>query len=125
MYMEKAMKRARRVIENRYEDTCDIIELTDIYDESSKQTTKKEVVVLKEEPCQLSYKTVSNNSETDTGAKKTQIIEMFISPDIIVKPGSKIVVNHKGRTTIYKNSGESSVYNTQQTIVLELFEKWS
>lgn len=125
MYMEKAMKRARKVIENRYEDTCNIIELIDVYDETTKQTTKKESTVVNNEPCQLSYKTVSNNSETDTGAEKTQITEMFISPDINIKPGSKIVVNHKGRTTAYKNSGEPSVYNTQQTIVLELFDKWS
>jgi hypothetical protein len=125
MNIEKAMKKARNVIESRYEDTCNIIELQNIYNEKSKQTVPTEVIVYENKPCQLSYKTISYNEETDTGAKKIQIVELFISPDIKINPGSKIVGTHKGIETSYKNSGEPSIYNTQQTIVLELFEKWS
>lgn len=125
MYMEKAMKKARKAIEDRYEDTCNIIELQPVYNANTKKTIPTEVMVHEELSCQLSYKTVTNNEETDTGAKKIQIVELFISPDIKINPGSKIVVTHKGIETAYKNSGEPSIYNTQQTIVLELFEKWS
>lgn len=125
MYMEKAMKRARKAIEDRYEDICDIIELQPVYDENTKKTVLAEVKVHEKQSCQLSYKTVTNNEETDTGAKKIQIVELFISPDLKINPGSKIVVTHKGIKTAYKNAGVPSIYNTQQTIVLELFEKWS
>lgn len=125
MNLAVAMKRARKVIESRYEDECDIIELQQIYDDKSKKTTPIEITVYKKQKCQLSHKTVTNNNETDAGAKKIQIIELFISPDIKIKPGSKIIVTHKGRETSYKNSGEPAVFNTQQTIVLELFDKWS
>ena len=125
MNLHGAMKRARKVIEDRYEDSCSIFELQPIYNAQTKKTLPTEVQVQKDLACQLSYKTVTNNNETDTGAKMIQITELFISPDIVIKPGSKIVVTHKGRTTAYKNSGKPAIYNTQQTIVLELFDKWS
>lgn len=125
MNLKKAFEKARKAIESRYEDECDIIELQPIYDEKTKKTLLKEVTIYEKQKCQLSYKTVANNEETDTVAKKIQIVELFISPDIKVSPGSKIVVTHKGLETVYKNSGEPAIYNTQQTIVLELFDKWS
>lgn len=125
MNLSKSMEKARKIIESRYEDSCDIIEYHDVYDSISKKTTKKEETVYEKQPCQLSYKTTGNNEETDTGAKKIQITELFISPDLDIKPGSKIVVTHKGIVTAYKNSGETAKYNTQQTIILELFDKWS
>lgn len=125
MNITKAMKKARQIIESRYEDTCNIIELNNIYDSNTKQTKPTEVVVQENIKCQLSYKTISNNEETGNGAKKIQIVELFVSPDIKIKPGSKIIVTHKGVKTEYKNSGEPAVYNTQQTILLELFDTWS
>ena len=48
MNLDKAMKKARKAIESTYEDSCNVFELLDIYDENSKQTTKKEVIVLLE-----------------------------------------------------------------------------
>lgn len=125
MDLEKAMKKAKKAIESRYEDICNIIELKNIYNEKSKKTLPTEVTIYKNKPCKLSYKTISDNQETDTGAKKIQVVELFISPDIKINPGSKIIVTHKGIETAYKNSGVPSIYNTQQTIILELFDKWS
>lgn len=125
MNLEKAMMKARRAIESRYEDTCNIIELQNIYNEKSKKTLPTEVTKYEDKPCKLSYKTISDNQETGTGAKKIQVVELFISPDIKINPGSKIIVTHKGIETAYKNSGVPSIYNTQQTIILELFDKWS
>ena len=125
MNLDKAMKKARKAIESTYEDSCNVFELLDIYDENSKQTTKKEVIVLENQSGKISYKTVSKNEETETGSEKSQVIEMFISPDIKIKSGSKIEVTHRGIKTVYKNSGEPSIYETQQTIILELFDKWS
>lgn len=126
MNLEKTMKKARKVIEDRYEDICEIIELENVYNDETKQTKPTEVIKYNNQACQLSYKTITNNEETDVGgARKTQITELFISPDLKINPGSKIVVTHKGITTAYKNSGEPAIYNTQQTIILELFDKWS
>ena len=123
--LKMVFKRARKIIEARYEDECDIIEYQDVYNNITKQTQKEEITVYEKQKCQLSFKTISNNSEVDSGTNKTQIVELFISPDIKIKPGSKIIVNHKGNKTVYKNSGETAPYNTQQTIILELFDKWS
>lgn len=47
--------------------------------------------------------------------------KLFISPDVAIKAGSKIIVTQHGRTTEYSNSGVPAVYPTHQEIMLTLF----
>ena len=54
-----------------------------------------------------------------------QATKLFISPDITIKPGSKITVTQTGVTTEYTGSGVPAVYPTHQEIMLELFESWA
>ena len=54
-----------------------------------------------------------------------QTTTLFISPDVVIEPGSKIVVTQNGKTVAYKQSGEPALYNTHQEIILELFERWA
>ncbi|TQX27951.1 hypothetical protein D1N55_18600, partial [Clostridioides difficile] len=51
-------------------------------------------------------------------AKLEQTIKLFISPDIEIKAGSKLIINDKE----YVRSGESAIYPNHQEIVLELLE---
>ena len=51
-------------------------------------------------------------------------MKLFISPDVLIKAGSKIIVTQHGRTTEYSNSGVPAVYPTHQEIMLTLFEGW-
>lgn len=125
MDLTKSFEKAKETIESMYYGTCDIIEYVDVYDDTTKKTSKTEKTVYTNEPCRLSYNTISYNTESDTTSEKNQIIELFISPDIQINPGSKIVVTQNGITTSYKNSGQPSIYKTQQSIILELFDDWS
>lgn len=115
---------ARSAIESQYDAVCDIIEKKAII-ENNITKNKKEVTVESNKPCRVSFEDIYANTETDTEAKVIQKIKLFIAPEIVIKPGSKIVVTRKNRVTEYKNSGESAVYDTHQEIMLELWKGWA
>lgn len=131
--LEMARKQHRKAIEMLYEDSCTIIEYQPRKDPETKQTSKKEVVVLENQPCNLSYQSTKNATSTETATIITQTPLLFISSDINIKAGSKIVVTKKEdkviadsvKTTAYKNSGVPAVYSGHKEIVLELFKGWA
>jgi hypothetical protein len=114
----------RAAIEAQYTDKCDVIEYQP-YTKENKATGNHDVTVFQQKPCKLSYTVLKNNAETDTAEKLIQSVKLFISPDLDIKPGSKISVTHNGRTTAYKNSGMPGVYPTHQEIPLVPFTGWS
>ena len=115
---------ARKEIESHYDSICDIIERQSVI-ENNITKDKKEVTVESEKPCRVSFEDIYANTETDTETQKNQKIKLFIAPELVIKPGSKIVVKGRGRTTTYKNSGEPAIYNTHQEIMLELWKGWA
>ena len=122
--MVNARKAARKAIESTYEGVCDVVEYGDILDEQTKITSQGEIVVLEGQPCKLSFETISAASQSDTVASVSQRTKLFISPEITVKSGSKIVVTQNGITTEYSASGEPAIYFSHQEIMLELFRGW-
>ena len=119
------MVKTRKAIEFLYDDTCTITEHQKVKKENM-SIGFADVVVLENQPCRLSYKTVTNAKPTETAASSiVQTTKVFIAPEIKVKPGSKLTITHKGVTTEYKNSGEPAIYDTHQEIVLELFKGWA
>lgn len=116
---------ARSAIESMYVGTCNISEMQETTDSIRKITTHSPKEVLKNQPCRLSFKTIVKSNETGTGAVLAQEVKLFLSPDIVVKPGSKITVTQNGFTRDYKNSGEPACFSSHQEIVLELFKGWS
>lgn len=56
---------------------------------------------------------------------QTQTVKLFLKPEKIIEPGSKITVTQNGVTTDYASSGKPAVYETHQEVILELKEKWS
>ena len=120
-----ARKAARQAIESTYDGVATIIEHHKIKDEQSKLTYFKDKVILENQPCKLSFKNLSTAKQGESAATITQTIELFISPDITIKPNSKIIVTQAGVTTDYTYSGVPAVYDTHQQIILELFTEWS
>lgn len=121
-----AQKAARKAIESTYSGVCAIIERRDVRDEKTKITRKnKEVSVVENQPCKLSFEKLNAVVQTGTAAKQTQGTKLFIAPEIKVKPGSKIVVEQNGVTTAYSASGVPAVYLSHAEIMLELFEGWA
>lgn len=87
-------------------------------------TNFQEVTVLEDQPCKLSFETLTS-SNGDPVATVSQSVKLFISPDVVIKAGSKIIVTQHGRTTEYSNSGVPAVYPTHQEIMLTLFNGWA
>jgi hypothetical protein len=123
--VDAARKAARKAQESLYDGVCTVIERQKVKDERSKLTDFKDVVVLENQPCKLSFKTLAATSQTESAANITQQTKLFISPDISINAGSKITVTQDGVTTDYTCSGVPAVYPTHQEVILELFEDFA
>lgn len=91
----------------------------------TKRTEFDEVTTYTDEPCKLSFETISSTDENSNAASITQKAKLFIGPDVIIPPGSKITVTQNGRTVDYEQTGEPAVYTNHQEIILNLFKEWS
>lgn len=132
--IEQARKQHIKAIESMlYEDCCNIIEYQSVKDPLTKVTGKKEVLIYENQPCDLTYSTPKNANNTESATVINQTPLIILSKDIIVKPGSKIVVTKESdkvevtspKTTTFKNSGASAIFKTHQEISLELFKGWA
>ena len=125
--MVDVLARARTVAKKAMEDIyftekCDVIEMQSVRDERTKIVKASEVKVLENQPCKVSYGSLNIVGQTSTGATNRQTVKLFISPNVIIKPGSKVVV---GRNA-YKASGVPAVYtDTHQEIMLDMFDRWA
>lgn len=101
---------------------CTIYEFQDVTDPVTFQTTQKEVPVLIDEPCRLSYNHEQSTNIQSGAAVVSQSITLFIRPDLTIKPGSVIEITQNGVTERYKGSGQPAVYTKHQQIILQLYE---
>ena len=125
MFSKTKVVKARKALESLYDGTCTITEYKKVKKEN-KSTGFVESVVVENQPCRISFNTISNTTSTETGASAlVSVVKLFIAPEINVKPGSKITVTQNNVTTDYQNSGQPAYYNTHQEIILELFKGWS
>ncbi len=110
----------RKAIEQLYVGRCRITNRQKTVDPVTKITSFKDVVLCEDEPCRLSYSTISRSSDTDTITNVNQVVKLFLRPELVVDAGSKITVTQNGRTTNYVASGQSAVYTNHQEILLGL-----
>ena len=120
----KARKLARQALESLYNGKCTIFEYKSIKDPMTKISKKQPVAVLTDQPCRLS---IANVTSGQAGEVTTiaQVAKLFISPDVIINPGSMISVIQNGVTTAYTRSGQPAIYSNHQEISLELFKGWA
>lgn len=114
----------RKAIESLYDGKCSITEYQKIKKQNG-STGFQETTVIEYQPCRISFKTVTSAKESAMNQSITQVIKLFLAPEIAVKTGSKITVTQNGTTTEYKSSGKPAKYATHQEIILELFDGWS
>ena len=98
-----------------------IYEYQDVVDWETKQTTQKEVAVLVDEPCRLSYRYEQSTNIRSGAAVISQGVILHIRPDLEIRPGSVIEITQHGKTVRYKGSGQPAVYCNHQEIVMELY----
>lgn len=115
---------ARSYLEMMYQDTCAIVEYQKVTNPDGSKGFR-EVTIQDKIPCRLSFKSGQTTGNTESASPLTDDIELFLSPDIEVKAGSKIVVTHFSKETAYQKSGEPAIYEGHQQVHLELFKGWS
>lgn len=118
------MNPERLVIESMYEDVCNVYEYASVKDPGTNITKHKEVLAVANQKCRLSYKAISS-AVGGTVATISQSIKLFISPDIEIKPNSKISITHCGRTLEFSESGLPAIYESHQEIILEPFRGYA
>lgn len=125
--VQAARKAARSAFEKyHYDGTATVSEWGKVKDRESGLTKQGEVILLENQPCHLSReRDAAAADQTVSAAQVSQTVKLFIAPDIQIKAGSKITVTQAGVTDMYTHSGKSTVYDTHQEILLDLFEKFA
>lgn len=117
------LEKIRRALQAMYTGRCTVVERQE-YEEGS-LTKFREVPVLENQPCRLSFGTAPAAGMPEGAAPLKQTVKLFVAPDLTVKPGSKLIVEQNGFVTEYKGSGVPARYPTHQEITLDLFERWT
>lgn len=121
-----SMKKYRRELEKLYTDTCTVIEKQKVKTSSS-QTRFEDVIVLSDLKCRLSTLSIPSASGGDVSSLVKEI-KLFVSPEIEIKPGSKVIVKKilEDGITIeetYNCCGYVGAYQTHREYQLEIEDK--
>ena len=117
----------RKALERLWKDRCSVFVKTKVTDPGTKLTDFVEVPLLQNQPCKLSFETLTSSSG-DPVAAVAQTVKLFLSPDVEIPAGCKIVVtrfNDLERKFTYSKSGEAGVFTNHQEIQLEPFKEYA
>nr|DAX84402.1 MAG TPA: head closure knob [Caudoviricetes sp.] len=116
--MVDELKQVREAIQSMWTGICNIFGFKN--SKNKYGTVVSEVKELyKNIPCRLSFKNISQTEQTESMAKTSQVVKLFIAPEVYVPPGSIVEVTQNGVTRKYKHSGISAVYTNHQEIILD------
>ena len=121
--MLSQVKLVKKAFESLYTGICTVTEQRKVQ-KANKSTGFENVIVLEDEPCRVSYKTINSTSPGDASASLTQTTVLFVSPLVKIRPGSKIRVTQNDVTIDYESSGQPAIYPSHQEVVLN-FKGWA
>lgn len=90
-------------------------------------TDFREVAILEDQPCKLSFETLAA-AEGDPAAAVSQAVKLFLSPDVTVPAGCRVVVtrpNERERVLTYTSSGLAGMFHNHQEISLVPESRWA
>lgn len=122
MVANNIRKAQRKAIESLYDCTCDVHEYGKFKDPVTgvTQTGINPTPTYANQKCRLSFETIKQTTQTQTVAKVSQSIKLFIAPELTIKPNSIIKVTKFSKVTNYSFSSVPAVYATHQEISLML-----
>lgn len=113
-------------VKSLWQGKCTVtVRNNDTTDENTGRVITGEVDTCTNEPCRISFDTVSATQPDSNAAQVVQSITLFIDRAVAIPAGSKITVTQNGVTVEYEQSGKPAVYSTHQEIPLELFKGWA
>jgi hypothetical protein len=116
--------RQQRALQKLWTDRCTVIVRVKKKDEQSKLTDFVEETLFEEEPCKLSFESLSTTGEGNVPSLG-QAAKLFMSNEKEVPAGSKIIVTRQGKTFTFARSGEPGWFTWHQEINLELWKRWA
>ena len=84
------------------------------YKRANGSTGQKLAVKVENEPCRLSFSSLSITDTSQNVAQVVQSAQLFCDSGVQINAGSQIEVTHAGRTFTFKRSGEPGVYPITQ-----------
>lgn len=111
------VERVRVAIESTYDSICNIYTTTTTRNKYG-QCKASTVTVCEGEQCRISAKIDNPSVDAEFFKDKKQTVKLFISPDITIPTGAKVIVIHNGRISHYNNAGNPFVYDTHQEVLL-------
>ncbi|MCD7997417.1 MAG: hypothetical protein LUH21_09305 [Clostridiales bacterium] len=123
--IRQAQRMHRKAVEATYDGTCRIYGMQSVKDPVTKVTSQEEVLKQEEIPYHLSYSNTAPAAGSDMVTAVAQTIKLFLAPEPVVPPGSRIEVTQQGRTESYVQSGKAAVYSSHQEILLELWRDYA
>ena len=118
----------RKALERMWKDRCSVFVQAEITDLDTNLTDFQETPLFEDQPCKLSFKALDTTTTTGNVAVMTQGVKLFLSPDVVIPAGCKIVVkrfNDLEREFVYSQSGEAAPFTNHQEITLTLWEGWA
>lgn len=115
----------RKAVESLYKGLCTVKVWQGVENPITHVMEYQEVTLFTDQKCKLSYEKQTSTTPTGGPAVIAQTIKLFISPELDVPAGSKIIVTQHGKTAEYARSGKPAVYTDHQEIMLEAFERYS
>lgn len=123
--IRQAQRMHRKAVEATYDGTCRIYGMQSVKDPVTKVTRQEEALVQDDIACHLSYSSAASTVSSDTVTAVAQTIKLFLAPELIILPGSRIEVTQHGRNESYGQSGKAAVYSSHQEITLELWKGYA
>lgn len=110
----------REILARFWESKATIYTKAQYKDYFTKTTQMVETELCIDEPCRVSYSSKASATPSETTSGVDQEIILFISSELDIPAGSKVVVTQLGKTTEYYASGFPRVYSAHQQITLRL-----
>lgn len=117
----------RKALEWMWRDRCWVYIQEETTDPVAHLTDFEEKPLLENQPCKLSFETL-NATSGDEIPVATQAVRLFLSSDVDVPPGCKIVVkrfNTLERKFTFTKSGIAAVFTNHQEILLTEFKGYA
>ena len=121
MLSKNQVVKYRKALERGYEGVCTITNKQE-YEKTNGSIGFKDVVIVKDQPCRLSF---SNSPVAQAGSgiyNASQSIKLFLAPEIEVKAGSIITITQHGVTNTYQCSGLPIKRDSHQSVELEVMD---
>lgn len=83
------MNMVRKIIESTYDGRCTVTQRAEC-EKPNGSTGFTNTVILENEPCRLSFNSKESTEEGDRASIQTQTVKLFLKPEKIIEPGSKI-----------------------------------